>query len=272
MDEKNMKNLHNLIIELSNFQVKMFDGVSDNELKEANQIAEELIKITKEKYDDISEKYAIVRGMEPTELDKKIWKKLLDLARIRVKSGKLGDIDGSLTLLDIATGYGRDIRYASKIPDLKIIGIDNSDGFIKILKDLENTQEIPIGSYRKADMRYLSCFPSGSFDIVRHNASLIHLPVIGKGYMADLSLSESYRVLKDNGLIYISVKEGKGLINIDTDEGFGERFFQLYTIDSIKNLVFRNGFLIHSIWKGPSSHNEKITWIHMIAEKVPVHK
>jgi ubiquinone/menaquinone biosynthesis C-methylase UbiE/uncharacterized protein with ATP-grasp and redox domains len=266
---RKMSNPNNLVMELRNLQTELLlDEVSEPELKEANQVAEKLLDITKKTYDDISESYAISRGSEPHEVDKKIWKKLLDIARIRVKSGKLGNIGDCLTLLDVGTGSGRDIKYASKIPDLKIIGIDNSDGFIRILIELENKNEIPHGSFRKVDMRDLSCFPDGSFDIARYNASLIHLPVIGNGYMIDLALSEGYRVLKENGLIYISVKEGNGLKYVDTEEGLGGRIFQFHTMETIKKIICRNGFKIISAWKGPSSRGEKMIWISIIAEKI----
>jgi len=266
-----MDNLNDLIKELNSLQTKIsYVSVSEPELKEANQIAEKLIDITKKTYDAISDRYAIIRGEEPNELDKKIWEELLNLARKRVKADKLINIGNYLTLLDIGTGSGRDIKFASKIPDLKIIGIDNSDGFIKILKELENKNEIPRGSFRKADMRDLSCFSDGSFDIVRNNASILHLPVIGKDYMADLALSESYRVLKDNGLILISVKKGNGLKYVNTDEGFGGRIYQFYSMESIKKLICRNGFKIISGREQPSSRGKKIQWIFVIAEKVPI--
>lgn len=265
-----MSNANDLVMELISLQTELLlKDVSEPELKEANRIAEKLLGITKKTYDDISRSYVIIRGKEPHELDRKIWEKLLDLARIRVKSGQLANSIGYLTILDIGTGSGRDIKYASKIPDLKIIGIDNSDGFIKILKDLEDKNEIPVGSFMKADMRDLSCFSDRSFDIVRHNASLIHLPVIGKGYMVDLALSESYRALKDNGLIYIYVKEGNGLEYIDTEESLGGRIFQLYTMKTIKEIICRNGFKIISAQRVPSSRGEKIKWISIIAEKIP---
>ena len=264
-----MDNPNDLIKEFDSLWIKISDViVSEPELKEANQIAEKLIDNTKKTYDDVCESYAISRGVEPNESDKKIWKKLLDIARIKVRSGQLGNTDNYLTLLDVGTGSGRDIKYASKIPDLKIIGIDNSDGFIRILEELENNNEIPHGSFRKADMRYLSCFPDASFDIARYNASLIHLPVIEKGYMADLALSEGYRVLKDNGLIYISVKEGNGLKYVDMEEGLGGRTIQFHTMETIKEIICRNGFKIISAWKRPSNRGEKIRWISIIAEKI----
>jgi ubiquinone/menaquinone biosynthesis C-methylase UbiE len=170
-------------------------------------------------------------------------------------------------LLDVGTAYGRDIKYGSKVPGLRIIGIDNSDGFIEILREMEKKQEIPPDSYRKADMRDLSCFPDGSFDIVRYHASLHHLPMIGKGYMADKALSEGYRVLKNSGIIYISVKKGAGIKYDDTQEGLGKFLCQYHSTESISTLLERNHFKEIRLSERPSSRGKHISWISIIAEK-----
>ncbi|MCJ7655704.1 MAG: methyltransferase domain-containing protein [Dehalococcoidia bacterium] len=262
-----MSNAEDLVAELRNLQSEIRGGATEPTLKEANHIAEKLINITKKAYNAVSERYTDIRGEEPHEQDRAILKQLLELAKTRVQSGQLGDTNGCLALLDVGTGSGRDIRYLLKFPNLKVIGIDNSDGFIHILKELADRGEIPTGSYRKMDMRDLSGFPDESFDIVRHNASIIHLPVIGKGYGADLALSESRRILKQLGLIYVSVKEGKGLKYVDTEEGLGGRVFQFYEMKTIKDLISMNGFRIVHASKVPSSRGEKIAWISIIAEK-----
>lgn len=262
-----MNEPNDLVKELSELQTRLFKELSEPEVKEANQIAEKLLDMTKKTYDATCKEYERTRGEEPHELDKKAWNEFLELARTRVVSGLLGDSKRFLFLLDVGTGSGRDIKYISKIPDVKVIGIDISEGFIGILRELEQKGEIPPGSFRKADMRDLSCFPERYFDIIRHNATLLHLPVIGKGYMADLALVESNRVLKDNGLIYISVKEGDGLRFNGTEEEFGRRLFQFHTMASIKELICRNGFRIISAQKKPSSRGEKVRWLSIIAEK-----
>lgn len=87
-------------------------------------------------------------------------------------------------------------------------------------------------------------FPDNSFDVVRQNASILHLPLIGKGYMADKAISESFRVLKKGGLIYIFVKKGFSLEFVDTNEGLGGRVFQFYTEERLSEVVKRNGFTI----------------------------
>lgn len=238
-------------------------------LEEANGLAEKLLDITKKTYDKLCERYTGIRWKEPHDLDKKMWGFLLNFAKEKVKLRQLGDRDGKLTLLDVGTGSGRDIKYATKKLGMNVIGIDNSDGFINLLKDLEKRGDMPQGSFLKADMRNLSCFPDNYFDIVRHNASLLHLPIIGKRYMVDLALIESYRVLKNHGLIFIFVKEGSGLQFIDTGEGLGGRVFQLFTKKSIGELVKRSGFVILQISREIEYRNNmKIPWIGVIADKV----
>jgi ubiquinone/menaquinone biosynthesis C-methylase UbiE len=267
-DQKRLQRLMNsadeLLVELVDLQANIKDTPSEFMLREANKLAEKLLEITKQTYDTVCRKYVIIRGDEPDEEEKKIWEQLVNIARTR--NGFLRT--GNLILLDVGTGYGRDIKYGSKIPGLKIVGIDNSDGFITILKDLEKEGEIPQGSFRKADMRDLSCFPDCSFDIIRYHASLLHLPVIGKGYMADKALSEGHKVLKDNGIVYISVKEGKGLQLVDTQEGLGRMLYQFHTRDSMAMLLKRNSFRIISSWIKPSSRGEHISWLCIIAEKI----
>ncbi len=85
--------------------------------------------------------------------------------------------------------------------------------------------------------------------------------------MADLALTESYRVLKHGGLLYVSVKEGDSLRYVDTKEGYGGRVFQFHTMKSIKELIVRNEFSIIDSWKKPSTRGEEIRWISVIAEK-----
>ena len=70
-----MSNPNDLVSELKNLQSKLLKEPTEPELKEANQIAEELLDITKRTYDAICREYAITRGNEPHELDKKALEK-----------------------------------------------------------------------------------------------------------------------------------------------------------------------------------------------------
>jgi len=150
---------------------------------------------------------------------------------------------------------------------INVIGIDNSEGIIEILKELEHKNIIPQNSFQKSDILNLP-FKNETFDVVRHCASLVHIPITTKGEMLDKAIFESYRVLKNKGIAHIIVKEGKGINYIDTNEGLGGRIFQLHTKETIKMVIERNNFKIielkHIEEKRPKS---VVKWITVIAQK-----
>lgn len=227
--------------------------------QEMDMIAEKLVYLTKKTYDQMCISYQELRLDEPHDLDKKMWNMLSHYIKRNIA-------ERPVKLLDVGTGSGRDIMFATKL-GYHTIGIDNSDGFIDILRRLEQEGKILKGSYKKCDMRMLD-FPDNSFDVVRQNASILHLPLIGPGYMADKAISEAYRVLKIKGLIYIFVKKGSSLAFMDTNEGLGGRVFQFYSKSTIKNLVERNGFSILSITEEVEERkNGNVNWIAVIAQK-----
>lgn len=227
----------------------------------ANELAEILIEITKKTYNKQSEKYAEVRTLELLDFDKEVWDKLLSYI-----NEYLSDNYKDLKLLDVATGHGRDLKYALTL-GFDAIGVDNSEGFIHVLEELADNNFIPKNSFVEADMRNLP-FEDNSFHVVRHQASLLHMPMIAKGYTVDKAIEESYRVLKENGLLYILVKKGDGIQYVDTNEGLGGRIFQFYDENTIKNLVERNGLNIISISNRKEDRKGKvIEWIMIIAQK-----
>lgn len=80
-----------------------------------------------------------------------------------------------IKVLDVGIGDGKSMDYAQKI-GFDIWGCDICDEFIKITRDLmppEYSERI-----KKCDMRSLT-FEDKSFDVVRHNATLVHMPIIG---------------------------------------------------------------------------------------------
>jgi len=213
-----------------------------------NFIIDRISLIVKESYDQIAYKYTQVRSDFPSKMDREFIEKLIFQARELVRDGILGDHSQVLHLLDVGTGSGRDLRYFKKhYSDVRAIGIDISSVFIKILHQLAEEGEIENSSYYELDMRNLNKFENATFDIVRHNASLLHLPVTDLGLGADEAIAESYRVLKPYGIVYIWAKAGQGLKIIDTNEGLGERIFQLFTEELLSNILKRNGFQILSI-------------------------
>lgn len=111
-------------------------------------------------------------------------------------------------------------------------------------------------------------FEKGIFDVVRQSASLVHIPIIGKGYGTDLAIHESYRVLKTGGMLYVLVKEGSGINVIDTNEGLGKRIFQYYEDKDIRQIFSRNNFKVLDIKEiEEMRQGVLIKWLACIAVK-----
>lgn len=229
--------------------------------QEMEMLSDKLCDITKTTYDNLCMKYQTLRRDVLHEMDQRAWDNLEGYIKRYVQKSP-----NDINMLDVATGSGRDIMYAHS-RGYNIIGVDNSDGFIGILKRLQDAQMIPADSFRKCDMRKL-CFEDNSFDVVRHNASILHMPIIAKGYTADKVISEAYRVLRPNGLLYVFVKQGNSLQFVDTGEGLGGRIFQFFEHNMINELLQRNGFtIIYTADELEIRPAGNIKWIAVIAQK-----
>lgn len=252
-----------IIIEFLSLGKLLEDFVGDPTplYQEKNLLAEKLVNITKSTYDKMCLKYQEIRHDNLHEMDQRLWDTLEDYIR-----RYLNKPTSEIKMLDVATGSGRDIMYASS-RGYDIIGVDNSDGFISILERLSEKKMIPESSFVKNDMRSLS-FADCSFDVVRHNASILHLPMFAKGYMADVAIQEAYRVLKPQGLLYVFVKTGDSLQFVDTGEGLGGRIFQFYSHSMINELLQRNGFtLLYTADELEVRSSGNVGWIAVIAQK-----
>lgn len=239
------------------------DKVDDNKnlLKEANDIAEQVIKLTCQNYENTSSIYREVRGNRIKPIDEICWTALNKCVDRYVSTDR-----SKVSILDVGTGNGRDIIYGQSL-GYNMVGIDNCSGFMEILAEHLSSGLIKENSYKQCDMRELD-FPDKSFNVVRHNASLLHLPLIGKGYTVDLALSEAYRVLKPKGLLYIFVKTGLSLEFHDTGEGLGGRIFQFFSHKSLNDVVTRNGFVIvDTSDEVEIRDNGTIDWILLVAQK-----
>lgn len=236
--------------------------------EQANELAEKLVEATRQTYNRIADAYEAIRWEEPHELDKRLWRELLDLTREQVARGFLRTDPPNLKLLDVGTGNGRDLRFAQNEFQLTAVGIDNSQAFVSGVQELEAQGRLATGSIFHGDMRDLSAFAEHTFDIVRHNASLLHMPVIGPGYMADQAICESFRVLKPGGILYVFVKAGAGMRLVDTAEGLGERFYQFFTESSLEALLERNHFgLLRVRAEVEVRNNKAIPWLAAFAQR-----
>jgi ubiquinone/menaquinone biosynthesis C-methylase UbiE len=192
---------------------------------------------------------------------------MLAAARRRRSLAGQAAVVRKLDVLDVGAGSGRDVTYLARVSDVRVFGIDKSEAFMRHLKMREAKGDIPSGSCIKADMCDLSVFSDNSFDVVRHNATLLHLPIIGPGYTLDRALSECYRVLRDNGVLFVSVKQGTSVEFVDTEEGLGGRVYQFFTEPVLTTILKRNRFKIVETQNAPSSRNPQVIWLRVLAFK-----
>ena len=235
--------------------------------KKANQIAEMIIQSTLQNYENTCGLFMDIRGgviengkyVKP--IDDICWTEMNKYLEKYVSVNKR-----DISILDAGTGSGRDMIYGQSL-GYHFIGIDKCDGFIKLLSKHVANGSIKENSFKICDIRALD-FPDGSFDLVRHNASLLHLPLIGKNYTVDLALSEAHRVLKPHGLLYAFVKTGSALEIHDTGEKLGGRIFQFFSHKTLNEVVTRNDFTILYTSDVVELRGETIIdWILLIAKK-----
>lgn len=240
-----------------NIYIKLEDKgqFSPNSREEFLEMVQRKVAFVSEKtraaYDAIALDYNTLRGDTPNQWDEERLHRLLDIARSKVREGTLGDAEGNIRLLDRGTGSGRDLKwFQGNTHDVHFLGIDNSQGFIDLLTQRVAQGDFPEGCVAQMDMTFLSGISDASYDVVRDNTSILHLvdlkgavPELG----ADKAVSEAYRVLRPGGEYFIMVKAGEGLQEIDSGEGLGSRYFQLYNQDTLRDLLERNGFIVPTV-------------------------
>lgn len=158
-------------------------------------------------------------------------------------------------VLSIGCGFGKDEKmFVEK--GIAISGIDLSSTMIK-----EADRRVPSGSFYMMDMRKLS-FPDESFDGVYCCASIHHLARED----APGALSEMCRVLRDDGAMFIMVKEGTG------EEcrmlGSGEVWETFYVEDEFEDMLDTAGFDIikKQFALSPTDNNQK-RWLKYFCRK-----
>ncbi|MCL1975846.1 MAG: class I SAM-dependent methyltransferase [Firmicutes bacterium] len=228
---------------------------------EMNMLAKKIEEYTAEQYSKSSRMYAKLARPDMSKIDSLLWELLVSkIKEILNKEPK------EISLLEIGVGDGRALEYASYL-GINALGIDNSAGFIELLQEKATKGLIPPHSFLFANMCALP-IENRYFDVIRMNASLLHMPIIGAGFTVDLALCETKRVLRPGGLLFVMVKKGQGISLIDTQEGLGKRFYQLYTRETLHMVLKRNGFnAITMVEQEERRGNDVINWVVCIAQK-----
>ncbi len=159
-------------------------------------------------------------------------------------------------ILDVGFGSGRDCVYFYE-NSLDPEGIELARNMIESLSKKLN---IPL---TLMDMRYLT-YKDSSFDGIWCCASFLHLP----REEALSTLKGFERVLKPNGILHLSVKEGEGEEWITKGNiNNVPRFFTYYTVKEIQYLLRDAGFTVVSNKVKPNKDCRKPAWIVFLARK-----
>ena len=168
-----------------------------------------------------------------------------------------------LKLLESAFGSGRDLFIAQNC-GYDVYGCELSEF---LYEDLISKCQFDSSKVVRSDLRYIP-FGNQTFDVIRHNASFLHMPLIGSGYTAHKCLEESFRLLKEDGCLYIYTKEGNGFVTVDTLDGLGARSFQLYDENTLGKLLSECGFVVKQFYHYNRERNgQQILWIEAFAYK-----
>lgn len=140
-----------------------------------------------EMFDNISHKYDALNHILSLNIDK-LWRKRT-IKKLKAFSPKL--------ILDIATGTGDFAVAASKLGDVKITGIDISEGMLNVgRKKIEKKNLSNKISFLKADSEDLP-FAENNFDAAIVGFGVRNFEHLKKG------LSEILRVIKPGGVFYV---------------------------------------------------------------------
>lgn len=153
-------------------------------------------------------------------------------------------------ILDLGCGSGRDSKHF-KEEGFQVISIDYAEELCRIAKENLNLDVICM------DIREMNYFEE--FNGIWACASLLH---IKKTEILEV-LKACYNALDKNGVFYISFKYGNG------EREIGDRFFNFYNEESLKELILQTKFEINEIWitEDVRETHKGEKWLNAIIER-----
>lgn len=162
-------------------------------------------------------------------------------------------------VLDAGCGSGKDANYF-KEDGLDVYAIDAAEKMLAEAK--KNVKGV---KFKKMDMIKMD-FKDGTFDGVWASASLLH----NEKKDTPKILAELKRILKNEGVLYLSLKEGKGE-EIKKKEKYNNEpipFFY-YTLPELEEFVKKAGFdVVHSEFSEDILKRKDTKWIHLYCKKI----
>lgn len=165
-------------------------------------------------------------------------------------------------VIDAGCGTGRDLAEFAAA-GLDVVGIDLSVGLLEEASK-HIAQEGQKAGLMHCDFRCLP-FDDGAISAVWAMASLVHLD---RGEFVE-ALAEFRRVLSDDGVAFISVKQGgtkSGSVEVwEPGPGGAERWFRYYLEDEVLEMAEEAGLTVAFIDGGEGcSHG---TWVNAVLER-----
>ena len=157
-------------------------------------------------------------------------------------------------ILDIGCGSGRDVQYFMDY-GFQAVGIDASENMIS-----EAKRRVVEGSFEVMNMQSLD-FQKESFGAawVLDAISFIDKTDVQK------FLSSIYEVLKKDGVIFISARQGVGETEIEYEKlGKSKIKIAFFYQEELEELLSKNGFEILNLF---TQEGEEFTWINVYARK-----
>lgn len=228
-----------------------------------SEYAKYLLEKTRQDYNKIADEFSLTR--------KEIWPELTFLFEDYLAEGE--------KVLDLGCGNGRWFKLFQK-KKVDYIGVDFSERLIEIAE-----RNCPQAKFQTADVLNLP-FSNNFFDKIYSIAVLHHIP--SKDFRLQV-LKETYRVLKPNGLLILTIWKfprlkkyyllfkytilkliGKSKLDFgDIFEPWGkkiERYYHCFSKKELENLVKKSGFRIKEsdIVRNNRGNRQNI---YLIAEK-----
>jgi len=166
------------------------------------------------------------------------------------------------SILELGCGPGNITRYLlSKKPYLNILATDSSPNMIELAK-----KNNPSASFSVMDCRSLDQMKS------KFNALVCGfcLPYLSP-YNCEKLINDSFNILNENGLLYISFVEGDSKKSGFQSGSSGDRiYFYYHSIDAVTGYLDKNNFEVIRTFKLPysTSNNEIDQHIIIIAKKL----
>lgn len=159
-------------------------------------------------------------------------------------------------VLDVGCGSGRDSKELTDI-GYDVTGIDLSDNMLRLAE-----LKAPGVPFHKMDFRKLD-FDDHSFDGVWANATLF---LVSRDEI-EVVLREMHRVLRNNGVGFMSFKEGEGL-QIKDLGGDLKKHQELFSYSEIRDLLKRIGFRVVLTERKEDQTRRGLYWLRYFVKKM----